>query len=246
MIHSQLTGIMSKEKKNVCAVIQAGGPGTRMGEKSKTIPKHLIPVCGTPMVERILRQLLAAGMRKIYIITGHLSEKIEAHFRSIDGLPSDLELNYVRETTKRGDIGSLVEVPAKRNTVLWVYGDIVTDLDFLKLLRIHFERSCDITLASHYETHRIRLGELIVQGNRVTRYLEKPIKRFLICSGIAVIEANMLPLLARTVPMGLDELVEKAISQGFQITHWQHGAYWVDVNDPTLLLQAEEGLKRQS
>lgn len=215
-----------------------------MGEKSENTPKHLLPVCGTPITERILRQLLSAGLRKVNIITGHLGEKVEAHFRSIDDLPSDLELSFIRETTKRGDIGSLVEVPANRDTILWIYGDLVTDLDFSKLLRIHFNRKCDITLASHYETHRVRLGELIVQGDRVTQYLEKPLKRFLICSGIAVIEANVLPLLEKTEPIGLDELVERAISKGFQVTHWQHGAFWVDVNDPTLLLQAEEGLKR--
>jgi NDP-sugar pyrophosphorylase family protein len=235
---------MSKAMNPIRAVIQAGGPGTRMGKKSDVLPKHLLPVCGTPMVERILRQLLSAGLRKIYIITGHLGEKVEAHFSTVGDLPNDLELSFVRETKKRGDIGSLAELPVDSGTVVWVYGDLVTDLDFSNLLRIHFERRCAVTLASHYETHHVRLGELIVQGDRVLRYLEKPVKRFLICSGIAAIESSVLPLLEKSAPMGLDQLVEKAIRNGFEITHWQHGAFWVDVNDPSLLDLAQEGLKR--
>ena len=217
-----------------------------MGPKSEILPKHLLPVGGIPIAERLFRQLLSAGVRKIYIITGHLGKKVEAHFRELDDLPPDLELNFIRETIKRGDIGSLAEVPAEEGPVIWTYGDLVTDLDFVTLVHIHRERRCDITLTSHYESHRVRLGELVVEGDRVLRYLEKPVKRFLICSGIAVIESHIISLIDKTVPMGLDELVEKAISQGFQTTHWLHGAFWMDINDPDLLQQANEALAKQS
>jgi NDP-sugar pyrophosphorylase family protein len=234
------------QKKHVCAVIQAGGPGTRMGQTSKTIPKHLLPVGGMPMVERIFRQLLTAGVRKIYIIIGHLGELIETHFAKIADWPENLELTFIRETAKRGDIGALTEVPAKKETVLWVYGDLVTDLDFSALLQIHRQRGCAITLASHFEFHQVRLGELIVEGDHVHQYLEKPVKRFLICSGIAAIEPTVLPLLEKKEPMGLDELVAKAIAHGFHVTHWQHASFWMDVNDPCLLQQAQEALNLQS
>ena len=217
-----------------------------MRKKSAFIPKHLLPVCGMPMAERILRQLIASGIRKVFIITGFLGQKIESHFQSLNNLPSDLELNYIRETTKRGDIGSLADVPVKAGTTLWIYGDLVTNLDFSKLVSIHCGRGCSITLASHYETHRVRLGELIAQGNKVIHYLEKPTKRYLICSGIAAIDAQIIPLVERAIPMGLDELVEKSIAHGFQVTHWLHGAFWVDVNDPDLLLKAEKGLRNKN
>lgn len=233
-------------KKNISAVIQAGGPGTRMGPKSEILPKHLLPVGGIPIAERLFRQLLSAGVRKIYIIIGHLGKKVEAHFRELDDLPPDLELNFIRETIKRGDIGSLAEIPTEEGSVIWVYGDLVTDLDFVNLVHIHWERGSDITLTSHYESHRVRLGELVVEGDKVQRYLEKPVKRFLICSGIAVIESHIITLIDKTVPIGLDELVERAISQGFHITHWLHGAFWMDINDPDLLEQANEVMTIQT
>jgi NDP-sugar pyrophosphorylase family protein len=229
--------------RNICAVIQAGGLGTRMREKSSSIPKHLLPVCGVPMVERILRQLISCGVRKVFIITGYLGEKIEAHFLSLKDLPADLKLDYIRETIKRGDIGSLADVPEKADTTIWIYGDLVTDLNFSKLLDIHFKREGSITLASHYEFHQVGLGELIVQGDKVIHYLEKPTKKYLICSGIAAIDASVLPLVETSIPMGLDELVEKALSHDFNVTHWRHGAFWVDVNNPDLLIKAEKGLR---
>jgi NDP-sugar pyrophosphorylase family protein len=234
-----------KIKRNIIAVIQAGGPGTRMGVKSEMLPKHLLPVGGVPMVERLFRQLLSSGIRNVYIITGHMGEKVEAHFQGLEDLPSDLELSFIRETTKRGDIGSLAAVPIEGAPVIWVYGDLVTNIDFATMVHIHQERRCDITLASHYESHKLSLGELLVEENRVLRYIEKPVKRFLICSGIAVIEPHVISLIDKAAPMGLDELVEKAIKQGFFTTHWLHGAFWIDVNDPKLLQQAEKALAKQ-
>ena len=151
---------MGTTQPNFRAVIQAGGPGTRMSVIDN-IPKHLLPVGGMPMVERLVRQAIDAGARQIYVITGHFGHAVEAHFRKLTDLPPDLKLHFIRETTKRGDIGSLVEVPVPGGTILWSYGDLVTDMDFAELLRIHRDRQCDMTLASHYESYHVRLGELV-------------------------------------------------------------------------------------
>lgn len=225
----------------VRAVLQAGGLGTRMRPASADLPKHLLPVAGVPMVERLLRQLAAANIKQVWMIVGHLGHLVEEHFTHLAN-PPDLDLNFIHETTRRGDIGSLAEVPVEAGPLLWCYGDLVTDLDFARLIDVHHERGCPITLTSHYEDHQVRLGELVAHGDRVLHYLEKPVKRFLICSGIAVFEPEILPLVDRDNPFGLDELVERAIGEGHDVTHWLHGAFWMDVNDPELLAQAETAL----
>jgi NDP-sugar pyrophosphorylase family protein len=228
------------------AVVQAGGPGTRMRRESEELPKHLLKVREVPIVERLVRQLSEAGLRDIWVITGHLGDKVEHHLKSLQGLPADLRLSFVREFTPRGDIGSISQLPADTRPLITAYGDLVTELNFQGLMEIHCSRNSDVTLASHYETHRVRLGELVADGDRVVRYLEKPIKRFLICSGISVLESHVVTLANGYTTIGLDQLVELALARGDLVTHWQHGAYWRDVNDPSQLREVNETLPHAS
>ncbi|MCR5763695.1 MAG: 2-aminoethylphosphonate--pyruvate transaminase [Treponema sp.] len=56
------------------AVIMAGGLGSRFGNRTQEMPKGFIKIDGVAMVERSVRKLIAAGIEKIIIGTGHCSE----------------------------------------------------------------------------------------------------------------------------------------------------------------------------
>src|SRR5215468_9044558 len=96
---------------DVHAVLQAGGKGSRLRDVSGDTPKPLLCVGGLPMVERLLRQLLRAGMRRITLITGFGADAVEGHLRGCAGLPADLDLRFLRETVERGNVGSLARLP---------------------------------------------------------------------------------------------------------------------------------------
>ncbi len=56
------------------AVIMAGGLGSRFGDRTQEMPKGFIEIDGMPMVERSIKKLIAAGIEKIVIGTGHCNE----------------------------------------------------------------------------------------------------------------------------------------------------------------------------
>ncbi|MEL3901399.1 MAG: 2-aminoethylphosphonate--pyruvate transaminase [Treponema phagedenis] len=56
------------------AVILAGGLGSRLKDKTKTMPKGFLEIGGLPIVEQSVQKLLAHGIEKIVIGTGHCSE----------------------------------------------------------------------------------------------------------------------------------------------------------------------------
>ena len=56
------------------AVIMAGGLGSRFGSRTQEMPKGFIEIDGVPMVERSVQKLIAAGIEKIIIGTGHCNE----------------------------------------------------------------------------------------------------------------------------------------------------------------------------
>lgn len=229
----------------VRAVLQAGGRGERLRPATDDTPKPLLAVAGVPMVERLLRQLLAAGVRDVTVITGWLGHKIEAHLRGLPDLPADLRMEFLVEQTPLGNAGALRLVAEGADAVLLTFGDLVTDLDYTRLLALHAERGADVTLTSHFESTRLRLGELQVSGDSVTGYLEKPEKKYLICSGIAVFAPRVLHLIPPERPTGLSDVVMAAIRAGYTVTHWTHGAFWMDINAPEAWAEADALLRAQ-
>ena len=51
-------------------LIAAGGEATRLGELTRVVNKHLLPVGGWPMIYYPLQLLQAAGVREVMIVTG--------------------------------------------------------------------------------------------------------------------------------------------------------------------------------
>ena len=226
------------------AVVQAGGFGHRIRAIASDTPKPLLPVGGVPMVERIVRQLVDAGVRLATVVVGANGASIRATLlRLLPSLPADLRLDFFEEATPLGNAGALAEIATGDSDVLLSFADLVTELDFRQLFAVHAQRGCNITLTSHYENHQLTLGELIVDGDRVRGYQEKPRKAFLICSGIAIFDARAMAV-ARALPrpFGISNLVLAMLGAGCTATHWLHGAYWIDVNTPELLERACDDL----
>lgn len=59
------------------ALILVGGLGSRLRPITNTIPKPLVPVCGIPILERQILQLVKIGIKIIILAIGFEREKIE-------------------------------------------------------------------------------------------------------------------------------------------------------------------------
>jgi NDP-sugar pyrophosphorylase family protein len=221
------------------ALVQAGGKGTRLLPATLTTPKPMLPVGGMPMVERMVRRLADAGVERITVIVGNQGDRIIEHLRGLTDLPSSVTVDFFLEDAPLGNAGAMGLVPIERTLALCCFGDLVTALDFRQLKLMHAQMGADMLLTSHFEETRLQLGELVTDGDRVVEYHEKPLKRFLICSGIALMRGEVLSVISQgRTATGLADLVNLAIAAGYTVAHWTHGAYWIDVNSPELLAEA--------
>ena len=85
------------------AVIMAGGEGKRLMPLTRDTPKPMIEIGGVPVLERTIRTLIKAGIRKIFIATNYLGDKIVSYFG--DGERLGASIDYLSEKMKLGTAG---------------------------------------------------------------------------------------------------------------------------------------------
>ena len=134
------------------AIVQAGGKGTRLGDMAKAIPKPMVPVAGTPILEHQVRLLRRYGFTDVLIVTGHLAGTIEQYFG--DGARFGVHIEYFRETTPLGTTGALKEIEDRlADDFLVLYGDVMLSMDLTKLFAYHKNKRSACTLVLHPNDH---------------------------------------------------------------------------------------------
>ena len=59
------------------AVVMAAGEGSRLRPLTETWPKPVLPIDGRAVIAVVLRELAAAGVEEVIVVTGHLAEQVE-------------------------------------------------------------------------------------------------------------------------------------------------------------------------
>lgn len=73
------------------AVIPAAGFGTRFLPATKAVPKEMLPLVDTPIIQVVVEEAVAAGITDILIVTGRSKRAIEDHFDYAPELMAVLE-----------------------------------------------------------------------------------------------------------------------------------------------------------
>lgn len=73
------------------AVIPAAGLGTRFLPATKAVPKEMLPIIDTPMIQFIVEEAVRSGIETIVFVTARHKEAIENHFDYNAELDAQLE-----------------------------------------------------------------------------------------------------------------------------------------------------------
>jgi len=134
------------------AIILAGGKGTRIADVASDIPKPMIPVLGKPIIEHQVRSLVHYGVRDIIMITGYLSQVVEDYFG--DGSQFGANIRYFIETVPLGTAGGIKMIEESLDEHFFVlYGDIMMDVDYVRMMDFHRVKNSQCTLAIHPNNH---------------------------------------------------------------------------------------------
>ncbi len=221
------------------AIILAGGKGTRLLPYTTVIPKPLMPVGDRPILEVIIRQLKYYGFSRVTMAVGYLAGLIEAYFG--DGHKYGIKIDYSREDKPLGTIGALSLIDGLDKTFLVMNGDILTNLDYCKLVDFHDKNNAVATIATYHKEVKIDLGVLEMdEGFRLKQYIEKPTLKYHVSMGIYVFEPEILGFIESNGYLDFPDLVVELIKAGKKVIAFPFDGYWLDIGRHEDHLRAQE------
>lgn len=166
-------------------VIMAGGKGTRISSIARDIPKPMIKIDGTPVLEHELECLRDQGFTDIIMTVSHLGNIIMSYFGDgsgispVTGKPFGVNIEYYFEKEPLGNAGALFKIKNKLNSdFLLLNADTVFDVDFNRFVAFHKQHSGLVTLFTHPNSHPYDSGVIIAdKAGAVEQWLAKEDKR---------------------------------------------------------------------
>jgi dTDP-glucose pyrophosphorylase len=176
-------------------VIMAGGQGTRLRPHTDNCPKPMLPVDGKPILEHIIMRAKAEGFQHFVLAVHYLGNMIEEYFG--DGSRLQVNIDYLREEKPLGTAGAIgLMNPRPENPFLVTNGDILTDINYGKMLDFHSHHGAKIaTMAVRMYEWEHPFGVVYTKGIDIVRFEEKPVARNYVNAGVYVLESKALDAL---------------------------------------------------
>jgi NDP-sugar pyrophosphorylase family protein len=206
--------------------------GARLQPYTAVLPKPLMPVGDLPILEIVIRQLVAAGVDHVDLAVGHMASLIMAVLGDGSGL--GVRISYSPEEEPLGTAGPLALVQGldqEDQDYLVMNGDVLTDLDYRRLLEFHRQRSPLVTIACHRKTVKLELGVLAVDRGEVVGYDEKPELSYPVSMGIYVMSPGVLEYVDRGEYLDLPQLVLRLLDAGKKVLAYPFEGRWLDIGN---------------
>ena len=214
------------------AVIMAGGLGTRLAPLTQNCPKPMLTVGAKPLLEIILDCLIESGFRRFFIAVNYMCEMIVDYFG--DGMSKGVSIEYLQEDKRLGTAGALCLLPtAEAHPVLVINGDILTRINFQKIISYHTQMNAAATMAVKQYSFQVPYGVAVSdEQHYITAITEKPVHDFFVNAGIYVLSSSALCKIPDNCYFDMPSLFQKLLSENKPIAAFPIHEYWLDIGQP--------------
>jgi NDP-sugar pyrophosphorylase family protein len=223
--------------------ILAGGLGTRLGERVRTVPKPLLEVAGEPFLVHQLRLLAAHGAREIVLCVGYRGEQIE---RVVGPERFGLRIVYSFDgPTPVGTLGAIRKARALLGErFLVLYGDTYLRIDYAAVAEDWRHSGLPATMTVLRNDGRWDVSNVDYADGRILAYdKERPDPRMRwIDYGLGGLEQRALDLApadAQDLATLYGRLARAGLLHGFQA----HERFY-EIGTPAALAETDAVLRR--
>ena len=226
------------------AVVLVGGFGTRLRPLTYSIPKPLLPVAHTSMLERLMNSLALGGVTHAVLALGFKPEPFMAAFPN--DMCGSVQLSYAVEDTPldtAGAIGFAARTAGINETFVVANGDVLTDLDIASLISFHRQHGAEgtISLTPVSDPSQYGIVEIDASG-RVERFVEKPQPGIttsnFASAGTYVLEPSALVRMPGDQKLSIERVVFPAMVADKSLFAMSTDDYWIDAGRPDTFISA--------
>jgi len=226
-------------------VILAGGQGTRLSEETTLRPKPMVEVGDRPLLWHIMKIYAAHGLTDFVICCGYRGYMIKEYFSNYALHSSNVTFDLKRGTVELQhrevepwtvtlvDTGIDTQTGGRLKRVAqylddedfaMTYGDAVSTVDLSKLMAFHRSQGTLATITA--VSPPARFGALEIEGQRVTRFREKPDGGDArINGGFFILSPEVLDYIDGDDTLWEHEPLERLASEG-QLSAYLHDGFW--------------------
>ena len=187
-----------------------------------------MPINDQPILEIVIRQLASCGFNDLTIAVGHLAGLIEAFFGN--GKKFGVTIEYSREDKPLGTVAPLSLIKNIPENFLFMNGDVLTTLDYKKLVQHHINNKGMVTIAMHKKEINIDLGVMEFDSDEVlTKYTEKPTMYYQVSMGIYVFNKDVLRYIPEDTYFDFPDLIQVLLKNGEKVVCYPSDDYWLDI-----------------
>ena len=205
-------------------MILCGGRGTRLREKTESMPKALVEIGGRPILWHVIEIYASQGFERFVLCTGYLGEMIE-RFVAEEAWPANLSVECLEtgaETPTGGRVLAAAEILGDGPFCL-TYADGLADIDLGALLGCHRSRGAIATVTvvrPNLQWGVAHLGD----GDRIEGFTEKPRSDHWINGGFFCFEPGVADYLSPDSVLERGPL-ERLAADG-ELGGYRHGGFW--------------------
>ena len=223
------------------AVVAAAGKGQRIHPRSVRVPKVMLEVGGKPLLTRNLELLRdALGIREIYLVVGHLADRIRAVYG--DGRQLGVTLHYVENPRVAHGLGTIfecVEPYVKEPFVMMLGDELYLGSNHAALRDVAGPYTVVCALYPTDDAELIRKNYAVATDNgRITALIEKPEHAptpFVGCGTYLFTpeifrDARETPLSPRSGRLELTDIIDHAARRDARVLPFVLEGHYLNVN----------------
>jgi glucose-1-phosphate thymidylyltransferase len=148
-------------------ILPVAGLGTRLRPQTWSKPKPLVSIAGKPILAHVLDRVMPVNPDKLVFITGFLGDQIEEWARA----NYDLPMEFVVQPEMLGQTDAIIRTrEVVHDDALILFPDMIFEADFLDLPNV----DADAVMFTKEVEDPSALGIVVVEGDRITKLIEKP------------------------------------------------------------------------
>ncbi|MCX4350005.1 MAG: nucleotidyltransferase family protein [Lachnospiraceae bacterium] len=208
-----------KEKKDLSGIpviIMAGGKGERLYPYTKILPKPLIPIGETPIIERVINCFTEYKIDSFYLTVNYKKTMIKSYFADIN---PPYSLKYIEEDKPLGTCGSIKLIDEKFNDSVFVANcDTLILADYGDIYDHHKKVKNAITVVSALKNMTVPYGVLTTKENgEIINIEEKPQLSYLINTGMYLFKPEIISLIPDGVTFHMTDLIYAVMKNGGKV-----------------------------